>query len=234
MVSLSSYNFLPFTDQPSAEIVCRLLANVLMYSQEMVTLNYCPITRSSYTMLIADMLEALICKSKPFETSSIESGHDRNPSLSADIPNQIRAIDHWPEFVGYLYESCPADKSYALESDAKARCRALVDRFDEGDREKHALPVDASQSIYKEYTIFEDPEHYDFTLRQTGALLANWPATADQEQVDYRNKMTYWTRALKLAQDQNAVSITWFWFDLLAVLNLLLGCPHKARSCVLD
>lgn len=194
----------------------------------MVTLNCCPITRSSYTALVADILSAMTYQGTALERPFTEVTDSSNfPSVSG-TSCKIFLTAHWESFTMYLSRKIPTKPEFALEDAAKSRCKLLVDSPDMQTRQERLASVDASQSIFMNYgtqDIPKDPEHSNHRLRQTGKFLADWSMTTAQEQVPFTERMECWARALRLAQDKNAVSVSF-------PITLLIRIEPTARTCL--
>ncbi|KAL8717206.1 MAG: hypothetical protein Q9225_005526 [Loekoesia sp. 1 TL-2023] len=190
-----------------AEHVQHTLTQVLGRFQDMITLNCCPITRSSYTALVADILAAMTSQGTSCQRSGIGNTRGRDPSFFLNISNKVHSAVNGPEFVSYVRQPCPAGPAFALENEAKARCRSINDDLDEELGKHLPLKPGADPSIFMSYGFHgvpRDPEHSDYMLRRTGWFLADWSTTANQKLAISKERMECWARALKLAQNKNA------------------------------
>ncbi|KAL8837449.1 MAG: hypothetical protein Q9170_002535 [Blastenia crenularia] len=193
--------------QPSLETVHIIFEQILGHFKTMIKLNRCPITRAAYLALVADILEAAIGKGAPSERSHADITSDCDPQSPLNISKNMRSIINWLDFNMSLQESCSINLAFTLESDAKARCRALVDDLDKNNGREQSASVDASQTIFADcgtHGIPLNPEHSDHALRQTGTFLANLAPTTDQQLADRNTKFVYWAKALWLAQNEYA------------------------------
>lgn len=162
---------------------------MLDHFQTTILENRCPITRSAYINLLADLFVA----------------------ISKD--NSQCSSEGWQLFTQYLREDCPENPAFALEAAAKRRCRPLVGRFEESVY-GNALEPDISQTIFANMSTSGGPhhsEHADQLLRKTGRFVSslmpedgNLTATVDE-------MVAAWSRALQLALDDNAVSLVESW-----------------------
>ncbi len=125
------------------------------------------------------------------------------------IPSKL-SLENWRDFVHYLYQDCPTESAFALEAAAKDRCRVFVERLE--DRMNLGIwESDISQTIFANSGTCRHPlhpEHADHLLRNTGKILATWSVEDSQSLSAFRRMMSSWSRALKLAQDEHAVSLT--------------------------
>lgn len=167
----------------------------------MVSKNCCPITRSSYTSLLAQILEAETANNT-LSKQSLTNVERFQPSITA--PHQ------WQVFLQYLRDPCPVKPAFASEEAAKLRCTLLVDRLVKEQGKQDSDPVNVSQSIFMKHGsdgIPEDPKHSEHILRTTGSLLAHRVKAADQEMLSTHELLKRWATALKLAQNDDAVRI---------------------------
>lgn len=147
--------------------------------------------------LVAQILEAGAGEDKIWKRMSINV-KEAQPSYSP--PNL------WQEFMQYLFQPCPEDPAFALETAMKLRCRVLLDF----QGKEICLPIDSSQSIFASHGSLEDPETSKHILRQTGTFLAHPTTVVDQSMDTNDRDLQCWVKALKLAQDENAVGFKRF------------------------
>ncbi|KAI4087710.1 MAG: hypothetical protein LQ344_006595 [Seirophora lacunosa] len=178
-------------DSTQAETAVNVFAYVLEQFPNMILSNCCPITRASYMSLVAQILEAGAGEDKIWKRMSINV-KEAQPSYSP--PNL------WQEFMQYLFQPCPEDPAFALETAMKLRCRVLLDF----QGKEICLPIDSSQSIFASHGSLEDPETSKHILRQTGTFLAHPTTVVDQSMDTNDRDLQCWVKALKLAQDENA------------------------------
>lgn len=199
----------------------------------MILRNCCSVTRSSYISLVAQMLEAETGGGQLSRRSSVDVGRYRDPD-SEEPHKEAQSPSPWQAFVLYLHQPCPAGPCSALEEAAKLRCKRLADHRDGKHMEESFLPVDDKQSIFRNpgsYIIPEEPKHSDHVLCQTGSFVASQVEAAEQGTSSTTESIRSWTRALALAQDEEAVSVYRSLLSLPTVLIQWLGCIHKASCC---
>ena len=181
---------------------------ILKQFQNMVLRNACPVTRSTYTAMTADILAATTKSKLLLKLPASPEEHDwrfRTPI----IPSKL-SPENWRDFVQYLYQDCPTESVFALEAAAKDRCRVFVERLEDS-TDSNFWELDISQTIFANSgtcRYSQHPEHADHVLSSTGRFLATWSLEDSQSQSTIHCMMTSWSRALKLAQDEHAVSLT--------------------------
>lgn len=163
----------------------------------MVLSNCCPITRASYMSLVAQILEAGTSEDNIWKRMSINV----NKVHSSYSPLYL-----WQDFKQYLLQPCPEDPAFALETAMKLRCRVLLDC----QSKENCLPIDSSQSIFASHGSLEDPETSESILRQTGTFLAHQTTAVDLSVDTNDRNLQCWVKALRLAQDENAVGFKRF------------------------
>ncbi|KAL8899451.1 MAG: hypothetical protein Q9207_006199 [Kuettlingeria erythrocarpa] len=193
--------------EPGAEeAVQGVFAQIFEHFPTMISGNRCAITRSSYTNLLAQMLEA-------------ETGRDRVSGQTLVhveshcylTPEKLRMESQsarlWQEFFSYLHQPCAPGPSSAWEEAAKLRCKILVDRRDGEPKMESFLPVNANRTIFKNRdndSVPKDPQHSNHILCQTGNYMASQVEAADQAMSSITEDLRSWTRALALALDEEA------------------------------
>lgn len=157
----------------------------------MITSNDCPITRAAYTALVGDVLEAAKTDSKSTEYFKI-----------------IVAPKRWQALIDYVSAASSRGPEATLENTAKERCRVLLESFNDGDVESST--PDITQTIFVDHgaSVPRNPEHADQVLKRTGDFLVIQAVQAHKDQImAIRQMISCWSKALRLAQDENAVSL---------------------------
>ncbi|KAL9028305.1 MAG: hypothetical protein Q9196_003317 [Gyalolechia fulgens] len=194
-------------EKDAIEPIQRIFTQVVCRFQDMIMSNCCPITRSSYTALVADILSATTSHGTALERFLAgETDNCTSPSVFGTSGYMFSAA-HWQSFTMYLCQDSPTKPEFALEDATKRRGRLLVESLGEQSEQKRSRMGNTSQYIFMDHGIRgipKDPEHSDYILRQTGGLVADWSTRADQEPILFTERMECWARALRLAQDENA------------------------------
>lgn len=190
------------------EPIQQIFTQILDHFQDMIALNCCPITRASYTALVTDILSAMTDRGTALGQSPIGGTDSCNSSTVGFPSNSVFSTIPWKEFTVYLRQNSPRKPESALENAARSRCKLLVDSLGNNSRQERSPTVDIRQSIFTDHGIRgipRGPEHSDQVLLQTGRFLADWAGTVDENSFVFRESIECWARALRLAQDENAV-----------------------------
>lgn len=194
-------------EKDTPEPIQQVFLQVLDHFHDMITLNHCPITRSSYIALVTDVLSSLTSEGTALERSPIEGTNSSNYSRVGVTSSPIFSTVEWESFTGYLHQNTPTMPEFALEDAAKSHLRSMVDSLGEQGGQTYSPMVKVCQSIFMHHgprDFPEDPEDGDRILRQSGAFLADWSRTVDEESLALAERLECWARALTLAQDENA------------------------------
>ncbi|KAL8811725.1 MAG: hypothetical protein Q9200_001557, partial [Gallowayella weberi] len=182
-----------------------VLEEVLKNTCSLIIQNRCPITRSSYTSLVADILEAIskheLYSDRPPNTKE----HDRIIRRPSEIPSKFLSAD-WRIFAKYLHQECPPEPAFALEAAAKDRFIPLFESIENGTKSEQ-LQIAIGQTILVDmgkHGVFRNPEHADRMLRNTGYFLASSIQGGGESPTATRERIDAWSRALKLAQKEHA------------------------------
>ncbi|KAI4198847.1 MAG: hypothetical protein LQ350_004996 [Teloschistes chrysophthalmus] len=196
------------------EATREILVRILDHFSTMITSNDCPITRAAYTALVGDVLEAAKTDSKSTEYFKI-----------------IVAPKRWQALIDYVSAASSRGPEATLENTAKERCRVLLESFNDGDVESST--PDITQTIFVDHgaSVPRNPEHADQVLKRTGDFLVIQAVQAHKDQImAIRQMISCWSKALRLAQDENAnVSTRQAAVDSLAVY---LARIHEASRQV--
>lgn len=171
----------------------------------MISCNDCPITRAAYTALVGDVLEAA-------KTDSKSPGYSK----------MIVAPERWQALIEYVSTASSGGPAATLEDAAKQRCRVLLGSSNDNSGDVESSTSDITQTIFVVHgaSVPRNPEHADQMLKRTGDLLAVQAVQAHEDQIlAIWQMISCWSRALRLAQDENAVSL----FTTCQGQNLLIG-----------
>ncbi|KAL8734098.1 MAG: hypothetical protein Q9181_003306 [Wetmoreana brouardii] len=214
-------------DKSSEGILCK----VLEHFEAMITSNVCPITRASYTALVADILEAI-------HDAGSSSVHPSN--VDNDTPDTVKrpetfsrigALVHWQGLTEYVGQDCSDKPQFALEGAAKHRCKPLIKRFNISNSTSTSTPdIHRPNSTDHACAVPHNPEQSDQILRETGKLLGIKATQADRIP-KINEELACWIRALKLAQDELAdVNTRQAAVDSLAdYLDIVKGTPFGTQ-----
>lgn len=162
---------------------------MLDHFQTTILDNRCPITRSTYITLLADMFEGI--SEDKFKFCNRYSS------------------DGWQLFTQYIHEHCPEYPAFALEVAEKRRCRLLIRRFEES-VDGISVEPDISQTIFANMSdsgVPHHPEHADQMLRKTGRFMSSLIKEDINLTATVTEMIATWSRALQLALDDDAVSL---------------------------
>ncbi|KAL8938210.1 MAG: hypothetical protein Q9216_004012 [Gyalolechia sp. 2 TL-2023] len=192
-------------EKDAIEPIHRIFTQVVDCFQDMIVLNRCPITRSSHTTLVADILSAMTSQGLALGRS-LDGVIDSctSPSIYG-TSSEVFSMTHWESFKMYLYQESPRKPEFTLEDTAKSRCRLLADNLGKQDGQERSTMIDVSQSIFMDHGnrgTPTDPEHSNHILRQTGRFLGHWSATAEELDL-FTERVECWARALRLAQNDD-------------------------------
>ncbi|KAI4089386.1 MAG: hypothetical protein LQ339_008555 [Xanthoria mediterranea] len=182
-----------------------VLIQILKHFQIMIIGNPCPMTRSTYVTLLADILEAISKDEFAGGNCRTSEKYKWRPSTPLKMSCKCSSED-WRLLTQYLHRDCPGNPAFALEVAAKRRCTPLVASFDES-------AESSSQGPEIGHTIFADsrtsdgpchPEHADQMLRLSGRFLASVTHSNDVSLAAVSTMTSSWSRALQLALDDHA------------------------------
>ncbi|KAL8685875.1 MAG: hypothetical protein Q9224_005633, partial [Gallowayella concinna] len=182
-----------------------VLEEILRNSRSMIIQNRCPITRSSYTNLVADILETISKYESHSDPPSITEERDHNTRTTPEIGSEMSSRD-WRTFTAYLHQECPSEPAFALEAAAKDRFIPLLESIENGTKSKQSQTA-IGQTILVDignHGLYQNPEHADRMLRNTGYFLASSFPGGGQSPTATRERIDTWSRALKLAQNDHA------------------------------
>lgn len=189
----------------------------------MVSTNSCPITRSSYTSLFSQILEAATGPDKSSSQPIVctrEKTHDSPAPI--ELFTEALNTDNWRYFTEYLRQPCPEKSAFAIENAAKALCRTLVDCIEQHCGKTSSPGFHPLPPTLLDYGLDRsprDPEHSDHLLRESGKSMAMWLASTGWDSASTNEKLQCWARALKVAQGEGDVSFYPYFLKLPAVLK---------------
>lgn len=173
----------------------------------MITENCCPITRSSFTALVADILEAISKDQLPSDLPPTAEKNGPNVRTSVELRSRLIS-DNWRDFAEYLQQPCSAQPANALEAAAKGRCRSLVKSVDDSIERRYGQ-IAISHTILvdlQSHGLPQNPAEADRMLTDTGRSLAFLSRGNEQLAGVNSSRVGSWSRALRLAQNEHAVS----------------------------
>ncbi|KAL9581913.1 MAG: hypothetical protein Q9212_003607 [Teloschistes hypoglaucus] len=144
------------------------------------------------------------CEASPLVGDALEAA--KTDSKSTGYFKIMVTPKRWQALFEYVSTASSSGPDSTLEDAAKERCRVLLESSNDNSGDVESSTTVITETIFGDHgaSVRGNPEHADQILKRTGDFLVVQTVQAHEDQImAIRQMISCWSRALRLAQDEN-------------------------------